>query len=46
MLTLNFIKENKELVLERLSVKNYKNPELVDKAIETDAKRRQVQLQS
>ena len=44
MLTINFIKENKELVLERLSVKNFKNPELVDKVLELDVQRRQTQL--
>jgi seryl-tRNA synthetase len=44
MLTINFIKENKELVLERLSVKNFKNLELVEKVIEIDIQRRQVQL--
>jgi len=44
MLTLNFIKENRELVLERLSVKNFKNPELVDIIIEIDSRRRQAQM--
>jgi seryl-tRNA synthetase len=44
MLTINFIKENKELVLERLSVKNFKNPELIEKVLELDSQRRQVQL--
>jgi seryl-tRNA synthetase len=43
MLTLNFIKENRDLVLERLSVKNFKNTELVDKVIDFDTQRRQVQ---
>ena len=44
MLTINFIKENKELVLERLSVKNFKNPELIEKVLELDSQRRQIQL--
>ncbi len=44
MLTINYIKENKELVLEKLSVKNFKRPELVEKVLEIDAQRRQVQL--
>jgi seryl-tRNA synthetase len=44
MLTLNFIKENRDFVIERLSVKNFKNLELVDKVIDIDAQRRQIQL--
>jgi seryl-tRNA synthetase len=44
MLTINFIKENKELVLDRLSVKNFKNPEFIERVLELDAQRRQVQL--
>jgi seryl-tRNA synthetase len=44
MLTINFIKENKELVLERLSIKNFKNLELVEKVLELDTQRRQAQL--
>ena len=44
MLTLNIIKENKEFVLERLAVKNFKSPELIDKIIEADSQRRQIQI--
>jgi len=44
MLTLNIIKENKEFVLERLAVKNFKSPELIDKIIEADGQRRQIQI--
>jgi seryl-tRNA synthetase len=43
MLTLNLLKENRELVLERLVVKNFKNLELVDKVLEIDVQRRTVQ---
>lgn len=43
MLTLNLLKENREFVLERLSVKNFKTPELVDKVLDLDVQRRQVQ---
>jgi seryl-tRNA synthetase len=43
MLTLNLLKENRELVLERLAVKNFKNLELVDKVLEIDVQRRAVQ---
>jgi seryl-tRNA synthetase len=44
MLTLNLLKENRDFVLDRLSVKNFRNPELVDEIIELDTQRRQVQL--
>jgi seryl-tRNA synthetase len=44
MLTLNFIKENREIVLERLSVKNFRNPELVHKVLDLDVQRRQIQV--
>ncbi len=44
MLTVNLLKENREFVLERLSIKNFKNPELVDVILEIDAQRRQVQI--
>jgi seryl-tRNA synthetase len=43
MLTLNLLKENRDFVLERLAVKNFKNLELVDKVIEFDSQRRQIQ---
>ena len=45
MLTLNLLKERKEYVLERLQVKNFKQPELVDRVLELDAQRRQTQQQ-
>jgi seryl-tRNA synthetase len=43
MLTLNILRENREFVLERLAVKNFKQPELVDSIIELDNQRRQIQ---
>ncbi len=43
MLQVNYIRDNKELVLERLAVKNFKQPELVDEIIQLDEKRRQTQ---
>lgn len=43
MLQVNYIRENREQVLERLAVKNFKQPELVDNIIELDEKRRQTQ---
>ena len=44
MLTINVIKENKEFVIERLKVRNFKNLELVDKALDIDNRRRQSQI--
>lgn len=41
MLQINFIRENKELVKQRLAVKNFKQPELVDELIALDDKRKQ-----
>ena len=43
MLQVNYIRENREKVLERLSVRNFKQPELVDQIISIDQERRQTQ---
>ena len=43
MLQVNYIRENREKVLERLAVKNFKQPELVDEVIQRDNDRRQTQ---
>jgi seryl-tRNA synthetase len=43
MLQVNYIRENREKVLERLSVRNFKQPELVDGIIKFDEERRQTQ---
>lgn len=44
MLQLNFIRENKEEVVKRLAIKNFKNAvQVVDSIIELDTKRRNVQ---
>ena len=45
MLQVNYIRENREKVLERLTVKNFKQPELVDEIIELDEERRKTQVQ-
>jgi seryl-tRNA synthetase len=45
MLQVSYIRDNREQVLERLAVKNFKQPELVDKVIGLDEKRRQTQNQ-
>jgi seryl-tRNA synthetase len=36
MLQVSYIRDNREQVLERLAVKNFKQPELVDEVIELD----------
>lgn len=43
MLQVNYIRENREKVLERLAVRNFKQPELVDEIIKVDEDRRQTQ---
>src|SRR4051812_28968776 len=43
MLQVSYIRDNREQVLERLAVKNFKQPELVDEIIKLDEQRRQTQ---
>ncbi len=43
MLQVSYIRDNREQVLERLAVKNFKQPELVDEIIGLDDKRRSTQ---
>ena len=43
MLQVNYIRENRDKVLERLSVRKFKQPELVDEIIKIDEERRQAQ---
>src|SRR6188768_2933073 len=43
MLQVSYIRDNRELVLERLAVKNFKQPELVDEIIQLDDTRRSTQ---
>lgn len=43
MLQVSYIRENRDHVLERLAVKNFKQPELVDEVIKLDEQRRQTQ---
>ena len=43
MLQVSYIRENREQVLKRLAVKNFKQPEIVDQIIALDDKRRQSQ---
>ncbi|QNR84710.1 serine--tRNA ligase [Pedobacter riviphilus] len=43
MLQVNYIRENREKVLERLSIRHFKQPELVDEIIKIDEDRRSTQ---
>ena len=43
MLQVSYIRDNREQVLERLAVKNFKQPELVDEVIQLDDDRRSTQ---
>lgn len=45
MLTIKQITENKEATLERLAVKNFKNPAIVDEIILLDTNRKKIQFQ-
>jgi len=45
MLQVSYIRDNREQVLERLAVKNFKQLQLVDEIIQLDEKRRQTQNQ-
>jgi seryl-tRNA synthetase len=46
MLNLSFIRENRELVLSRLEIKNFRNTSLIDEAINKDTERRQIQARA
>ena len=46
MLTLNFIRENKDLIIERLKVKNFDVEKTLNTIIELDNKRRETQQQT
>src|ERR1700712_1839281 len=45
MLQVSYIRDNREKVLERLAVKNFKQPNLVDEIIQLDERRRLTQNQ-
>jgi seryl-tRNA synthetase len=46
MLQVSYIRENKEEVLERLSVRNFNQPQLVDDIIYLDDQRKSTQSQA
>ncbi|TAF43153.1 MAG: serine--tRNA ligase [Sphingobacteriales bacterium] len=45
MLQVNYIRENKNLVLERLRVKNFSQPQLIEEIIDLDDQKKTLQLQ-
>lgn len=46
MLTLSYLRENRDQALKRLTVKNFKNPELLDEVISIDDRRKAIQFES
>lgn len=46
MLQLNYIRENRDAVIERLAVKNFKDVSLIDSIIQLDESRRKIQNES
>jgi seryl-tRNA synthetase len=46
MLQINYIRENRDAVIERLAVKNFKEVDLVDELIQLDESRRKIQNES
>jgi len=46
MLTIQYIRENRDRLIEGLGVKNFKQPDLIDKIIERDNDRRSLQVQT
>ena len=46
MLTIQFIRDHRELIPEKLKIKNFEEPELIDRIISTDDQRRTLQLKT
>ncbi|MGZ5133797.1 MAG: serine--tRNA ligase [Flavitalea sp.] len=46
MLQLSYIRQNTELVKQRLGIRNFKEPELVDEILQLDDERKKLQVQS
>lgn len=43
MLSIHFIRENKEFIIERLKIRNFNNPDIIEQIISLDEKRRNTQ---
>ena len=46
MLTINLIREKRDFVAERLKIKNFKSEEILDRIIELDTRKRDIQTRS
>ena len=46
MLTINQIRENRDFIIERLKVKNFKADEIIDRIIQLDTSRREIQAKT
>jgi seryl-tRNA synthetase len=46
MLTINQIRENRDFIIERLKVKNFKADEIIDRIIQLDTSRREIQVKT
>ena len=46
MLTIPFIRENRDRLVKRLELKRFKQPELIDRIIERDNDRRNLQVKT
>ena len=46
MLTINLVREKKDFIIERLKVKNFKAEEIVERILELDSLRREIQLRT
>ena len=46
MLTINLIREKRDFIAERLKIKNFKSDEILDRIIELDSRRRDIQTKS
>jgi seryl-tRNA synthetase len=46
MLTIPYIRDNKEAILKGLEIKNFRSPELIDQIIELDNQRRSLQVET
>ncbi len=46
MLTIQFIRDHRESILDRLKIKNFKQPELIDQIISSDDSRRSLQVKT
>jgi len=46
MLTISYIRDNRETILKRLEIKNFRSPELIDEIIALDNERRSLQVKT